>query len=231
MAITFREFPWYIQALIFVALAVVLIGLGIYLPFSPVASKRTEVTTLHDQDASLKQEVAGLEVYERRYADYNQQMNALHKQMDTLQAIVPEDKQVDEFIRLLQGAAAASRVQIRSLTAQTVIPHQYHYEMPFQISVDGPYFNVVDFFSRLSRLSRIINVGDLTLMGVDASKEGKFAMRPDTSVSGSCNVVTFFTNPANAAPGSAATPTPASAPAANSPVARPAMPPAVRAVR
>ena len=194
--ISFREFPWYIQALIFVALAVVLIGLGIFLPFSPVASKRVgSGSTPRSRLRSSNQEVAALEVYERRYAEFNQEMNALHKQLDTLQAIVPEDKQTDEFIRLLQGAAAASGVQIRSLVAQNVIPHQYHFEMPFAISVDGPYFNVVDFFSRLSRLSRIINVGDLSLSAVDPSK-GKYPMRAGTSVTGNCMVVTFFTSPA-----------------------------------
>jgi type IV pilus assembly protein PilO len=212
MAISFREFPWYIQALIFVALAVVLIGLGIFLPFSPVASKRAEVTQLHDQDAQLNQQVAALEVYERRYAEFNQEMNALHKQLDTLQAIVPEDKQTDEFIRLLQGAAAASGVQIRSLLAEAVVPHQYHFEMPFAISVDGPYFNVVDFFSRLSRLSRIINVGDLSLGGIDPSK-GKYPMRAGTSVTGNCIVVTFFTSPDT----SGAAPTPSAAPSASHP--------------
>lgn len=222
MAISFREFPWYIQALIFVALAVVLIGLGIFLPFSPVASKRVEVAQLHDQDAKLHQEVAALEVYERRYAEFNQEMNALHKQLDTLQAIVPEEKQTDEFIRLLQGAAAASGVQIRSLLAQAVVPHQYHFEMPFAISVDGPYFNVVDFFSRLSRLSRIINVGDLSLSSVDPAK-GKYPMRAGTSVTGNCIIVTFFTT----ADTTGATPTANSGPGANPPgaAAAPAHPP------
>ena len=33
--------------------------------------------------------------------------------------------------------------------------------MPFEVQADGPYFNLLDFFGRLSRLSRIINVGDL----------------------------------------------------------------------
>jgi type IV pilus assembly protein PilO len=209
MAISFREFPWYIQALIFVALAVVLIGVGIFLPLSPVAAKRDAVAQLHDQAAALDQEVASLEVYERRYAEFSQDVNALHKQLDTLQAIVPEDKQEDEFIRLLQGAAAASGVQLRSLTAQAVVPHQYHYEMPFLVSVDGPYFNVVDFFSRLSRLSRIINVQDLTLGAVDPVKGGKYPMRPGTSVSGTCTVVTFFTNPESTAASPAAAPAPA----------------------
>jgi len=43
-----------------------------------------------------------------------------------LKAIVPEEKEVDEFIRLVQGAAAASNVTIRRFTAQAVVPREYH---------------------------------------------------------------------------------------------------------
>jgi type IV pilus assembly protein PilO len=217
MAISFREFPWYIQALIFVALAVVVIVAGIYLPISPVATARTQVTQLTDQDNGLKTEVQQLQVYERQYTEFNQEMNALHKQLDTLQAIVPEDKQVDEFIRLLQGAASASGVQIRRLQADPIIPHDYHFEMPFEIQVDGPYYAIEDFFARLSRLSRIINVGDLTFSSVDPAHGTGYPVRPGTSVSGTCTVTTFFSKPDDSAAAPAAT----AAPAAAAPAAHP----------
>jgi type IV pilus assembly protein PilO len=219
MAISFREFPWYIQALIFVALAVVVIVAGIYIPISPVATARTQVTQLTDQDNELKTEVQQLQVYERQYTEFNQQMIALHKQLDTLQAIVPEDKQVDEFIRLLQGAASASGVQIRRLQADAIIPHDYHFEMPFEIQVDGPYYAIEDFFARLSRLSRIINVGDLTFSAVDASKGTGYPVRPGTSVSGTCTVTTFFSKPDDSA--AAPAPAPAAATPAPAPAAQP----------
>src|SRR2546430_7071569 len=64
-------------------------------------------------------------------------MDALSKQLDTLKTIVPEEKETDEFIRLLQGAASASSVQIRRLTAQAIVPKEYHYEMPFEVQADG----------------------------------------------------------------------------------------------
>ena len=38
--------------------------------------------------------------------------------------------------------------------------------MPFDVEADGPYFSVLDFFAKLGRLSRIINVGDMKLTGV-----------------------------------------------------------------
>jgi Tfp pilus assembly protein PilO len=130
-------------------------------------------------------------------------MAALEKQLDTLKTIVPEEKQVDEFMRLLQEAASASGVQIRSLTSLAVVPRDYHYELPFQIDVDGPYFSIEDFFARLSRLSRIINVGDLSFTGLADPSKAKFPVRPGTTVEGKCTVTTFFSNPTDESPASA----------------------------
>ena len=141
----------------------------------------------------MNQEVNALRVYERRYADFRAEMEALQKQLETLRTIVPEEKELDEFIRLLQGAAAASNVQVRRLTAQPVISREYHYELPFEVQVDGPYYNILDFFSRLSRLSRIINVGDLQFGGLGEAKGAKYPVRPGTTVSGTFTAVTFFT--------------------------------------
>jgi type IV pilus assembly protein PilO len=197
MAISFREYPWYLQALIFFALALVIFGLGEYLPMSPVAAMRTTLDANHQRDSDLNRQVSELQVYERRNAEFKVEMAALEKQLETLKTIVPEEKEVDEFMRLLQEAAAASGVQIRSMTSQAVVPKDYHYELPFTISVDGPYFSIEDFFTRLSRLSRIINVGDLSFKGLDDPSKSTFPVRPGTTVTGACTVTTFFSNPAD----------------------------------
>jgi Tfp pilus assembly protein PilO len=202
-SISFKEFPWYIQALVFVALAILLIAAGLYVPGLPVSAARADLGVLHDQDTKLNQEVSALQVYERRYAEFQQEMAALDKQLETLQQIVPEDKETDEFMMLVEGAAAASGVQVRKLTAQNVISRDYHFDMPFVIQVDGPYYDIVDFFARLSRLSRIINVGDLkfdTLAGV----KSPYPVRPTTTVTGTCTITTFFTTSGSAAPPAAA---------------------------
>src|SRR5258708_26218816 len=123
-------------------------------------------------------------------------MEAISKQLDTLKTIVPEEKETDEFIRLLQGAASASKVEIGRWTAQAIVPKEYHYEMPFEVQADGPYFNLLDFFGRLGRLSRIINVGDLAFDDPDKPKGAKYPTRPGTTVSGIFTATTFFTKPA-----------------------------------
>jgi Tfp pilus assembly protein PilO len=79
------------------------------------------------------------------------------------------------------------------------VPKEYHYEMPFEVQADGPYFNMLDFFSRLSRLSRIINVGDIQFDDPSTSggKETKYPLRPGTTVTGIFTVTTYFTKPAD----------------------------------
>ena len=197
MANPFRDMSVVMQVLVAVAIAVVLVLAGVYLPFSPVARERDAVDKAVLDRTQLTQEVTQLQVYQQRYGELKQQMDALSKQLDTLKTIVPDEKDTDEFIRLLQGAASASNVQLRRLTSQAIVAKEYHFEMPFEVQADGPYFNMLDFFERLSRLSRIINVGDLTFADPDASKNSKYPLRPGTTVAAVFTATTFFTKPAD----------------------------------
>lgn len=204
MAISFKEFPWYIQALVFLALAILIVLAGEFTPYSPVQQTRNNLAQAYAEYSKLNAEVTQLQVYKREYAEFQKDMEALRKQLDTLKTIVPEEKELDEFMRLLQGASAASGVQIRRMTAQAVNAKEFHYEMPFELQVDGPYYNILDFFARLSRLSRIINVGDLSFTGLDASRGPKFPMRAGTTVTGTLTATTFFTKAAETTPGKVA---------------------------
>src|SRR5271169_294053 len=199
MANPFRDMSVIMQGLLALAIAVILVLAGLYLPFSPVAQARADYDKAVTDREKLNQEVTQLQVYKQRYGELKQQMDALNKQLDTLKTIVPEEKEVDEFIRQVQGAASASNVQLRRLTAQNIVPKDFHYEMPFEAQADGSYFNVLDFFSRLSRLSRIINVGDLQFDDPSGTsvKGTKYPIRPGATVSGVFTVTTFFTKPAD----------------------------------
>lgn len=193
----FRDWPWPLQAVLYVGLAFVLIALGFYLPVSPVANIRTQLEAAQSQLKPLETEVASLRVYKQRRAELQSDMDALQKQLATLQTIVPEEKQTDQFILMVQGAAVSSGVIVRRLTAKGTVSKPYYFEMPFDVEADGPYYSVLDFFSRLGRLSRIINVSDLKLTSSSSgSGAPKFRTAPGTSVTGTFTMTTFFTKSA-----------------------------------
>jgi type IV pilus assembly protein PilO len=182
-----------------VGLAVVLIVAGLYIPGLPLANVRDQLESAQAELKPLETEVESLRVYKQRRAELQTEMDALQKQLATLQTIVPEDKQTDEFILMVQRAALSSGVSIRTLTARPVAQKPYYFEMPFDVEADGPYYSVLDFFSKLGRLSRIINVGDLKLSAIGTNRNSKFRVVPGTSVTGTFTVTTFFTNPAEQA--------------------------------
>jgi len=198
MATAFRDWPWPLQAVFYFGLAVVLVLLGIYVPGSPVAGVRSQLVQAQSEYKPLETEVQNLRVYKQRRAELQSDMEALQKQLATLQTIVPEDKQTDQFILMVQNAALSSGVTLRRLTAKGVQQKQYYFELPFEVEADGPYYSVLDFFSRLGRLSRIINVSDLKLNGLaEKNSPPKFRMAPGTSVTGTFLVTTFFTKSAD----------------------------------
>lgn len=190
----FQDWPWPLQAVAYVALAFVIIAAGFYVPGSPIAGVRNDLQAAQAQLKPLEQEVASLRLYKQRKAELQSDMDALQKQLATLQTIVPEDKQADQFILMVQRSAASSGVLIRTLTAKPIATKDYYSEMPFEVEADGPYYGVLDFFSQLGRLSRIINVGDLKLSGLKQNQSGeKFRMTPGSSVTGTFTITTFFT--------------------------------------
>jgi type IV pilus assembly protein PilO len=202
MAISFRELPAPAQAVVFLALAGAIILLGEYVPGLPIQQVRLERADAQKHLSDLQKDVQALQVFERQSGQLRADIEAMQKELDTLKTIVPDEKQVDEFIKALNDSARASSVSLRRLKAKPIEPKDYFYVVPFEVDVDGPYYQVMDFFTRLGHLSRIINVGDLEI-GNPANWRrggGNFILRPGTTVIGTFTATTYFTGGPGAPP-------------------------------
>jgi Tfp pilus assembly protein PilN len=122
MAISFRELPAPIQAVIYLAVAGLIVLAGEYVPGSPIQQVRAERANLQTQLAKLQDEVNSLQVFEKQRAALTADIEAMQKELDTLKTIVPDEKQVDEFIKALSDSARASSISIRRLTSKPIEP-------------------------------------------------------------------------------------------------------------
>jgi type IV pilus assembly protein PilO len=192
MAINLREMSLPVQALMFALLAVVLIAVGFFAPFSPLKEKDAELATTLSKEKDLISQKAVLETFERQRAEVERDIHALQIEIENRRMIIPADKDADEFIRLMQGAAGSAGVNIRRFKALSVAARDQYFEMPFEVEVDGPFYAVSDFFDRLSKVSRMINVGDLTFKSTAEGAGRKYPLRPGTTVSGTFVAMAFF---------------------------------------
>ncbi len=149
--------------------------------------------------------------YEPRLTEVNRRIELLKQQLDIQKRIVPDEKEAADFIHLLQDKAQASGVEIRRYTANldSVVTKEFYTEVPYEVELDGPYYSVLEFFNKVGRMERIINVSTLK-MGAIGSTKGSIGRRryiyaPGESVVATCVATTFFSHDASQVPAPAVT--------------------------
>ena len=147
---------------------------------------------------------AQLRPFEGQLKQLELQIDSLQRQMDRQKQIVPDTKKADEFIHEMQADAVAAGVEIRDYLAKPVNPKQYYTEVPFDMEIDGPYFNMLNFFQKVGTMERIVNVDNLRMSGIGsrASSPVKrhYDYAPGETVTVACTAKTFFSQTAQIEP-------------------------------
>ncbi len=152
-------------------------------------------------DAKL-QENAQLEPYRTKLADIDRQIANLQQQLEIERRIVPDEKEVDGFMKMLDAEADKAGIEVRRYTADPVSSKEFYSEVPFQVELDGPYYSMLGFFDQVSKLERIVNVSNLQVATTKKASEAKakhtYKYAPNESVVATCVATTFFSHDAPA---------------------------------
>ena len=191
----FSELPGTTQVAIIVGGAVAL-TVGFYflqLRSMTAANQRANATLQAKQ-----RENSLLRPYRDKEKELQQKIAALQQQLDILKKIVPDEKEADQFMHIMQATANSAGVEIRRYTSKPVVTHEFYTEAPFEMDIDGPYYSVLNFFAHTAKLERIINVGGLQMSTVkrpsDAKVKKAYQYAPSESVVVSCLATTFFSH-------------------------------------
>ncbi len=139
-----------------------------------------------------------LESYRPKLKQIEQQLAELKQQLEIEQRIVPDEKKVDGFITMLDAEAQKAGVELRRYTAKDSRAQQYYTEVPFDMEADGRYYSMLNFFDRVSKLERIVNISNLLVSttknpsGAKAKKTYQYT--PDESVVASFTATTYFSH-------------------------------------
>jgi type IV pilus assembly protein PilO len=97
---------------------------------------------------------------------------------------------------MMDGEAFKAGVELRRFTAKDVKQQQYYTEVPFEMELDGPYYSVLNFFDRVSKLERIVNVGGLMVSTTKnpsgAKTKHTYQYAPNESIVATFTATTYF---------------------------------------
>ena len=215
MQLSLSKLPWYGQVGAFAVVSAM--ALGAYFYFydttarSEVAAKRQQLAKLHVEIARGRQLAAKLPEFRAQVVD-------LEARLDSLKAVLPEQKDVGDLLRRIQTLAAQSNLEVRGFKPQPIAQKQMHAEWPIAIELDGTYHDLGAFFDRVSTVPRIITVSAVTIKakGLQGPRAAAQVAEGKT-ISANCVATTFVLSDAPAAPpakGQAPGAKPAAAPAA-----------------
>jgi len=151
-----------------------------------------------------------LESYRPKLKQIEQQLAELKQQLEIEQRIVPDEKQLDAFITMMDAEAVKAGVELRRYKAKDVKSQQYYSEVPFELDLDGPYYSMLNFFDRVSKLERIVNVSDLlvstTRNPAGAKTKRSYQYAPNESVVATFVATTYFSHDQPSTAGAGAKP-------------------------
>ena len=144
------------------------------------------------------QENNELESYRPKLKQIEQQLAELKQQMEVEQRIVPDEKLVDQFITMMGSEAQKAGVELRRYKAKDTKSQQYYTEVPFDLELDGPYYSALNFFDRVSKLERIVNISGLVVSTTKTPSGAKvkhqYQYAPNESVVASFTATTYFSH-------------------------------------
>ena len=174
-----------------------IVGTGA-LYYTVFKSQRDENASAQTKLQAKMRENAELEAYKPKLADIERQLASLKQQLEIERRIVPDEKEVDNFMRMVSGEARKAGIEIRRYTAKPVSAREYYTEVPFEVELDGPYYSMLGFFDRVSKLERIVNVNNLLVASTrkpsDAKAKKTYQYAPNESVVATCLTTTYFSH-------------------------------------
>jgi len=181
MELSLNKLPWYVQVGTFVALAAGLVGVFYYFYVMPA---QADMDIRRKQLATLRADITKGSTTANQLGQFKAQVAELQGRLESLKAVLPEEKDVADLLRRIQTLATQSNLAIKGFKPSPVVTKQMHVEWPIALQLDGTYHNLGMFFDRVSKFSRIINISNLDIKGKDKPD-------PNSTITAQCVATTF----------------------------------------
>ncbi len=181
MELSLSKLPWWGQIGAFV---VVCAGAAYGFWHFYVADMSADVNLRQTRLTSLRADISRGVATARRLPEFESQVAQLELRLENLNQVLPEEKDVADILRRIQGLATQSNLSIQRFTPLTPVQQALYAEIPYRLQAEGTYHNLGLFFDRISKFPRIISVSDITI-------RAKTPPEPNATIMAECVATTF----------------------------------------
>ncbi len=149
-----------IKVLILVVTLLVITALYVVFGFLP---KRSEITQLDRRLSKLLGKKAEQEAIVQNLPAFRAECRNLEAQLQTAMAQLPNKKEIPSLLQNISNLGRESGLEIPSFRPGLAAKKDFYAEVPVNLTLMGPFPQLLHFFYRIGTLPRIVNVADLSI--------------------------------------------------------------------
>jgi type IV pilus assembly protein PilO len=160
--INMSTLPAAVKVLIAFLPAIVISALVILLLILP---RHKEIERLNGEITKQENDIAKDQVKAAKLSTLKAENEKLQKRLDELKLQLPEEREVSGLLKQVSDLGIKSGLKIISWKPEQKKDHPSGtiYEIPVAVELSGSYHNLGIFFSRLTKLNRIVNISDIKM--------------------------------------------------------------------
>lgn len=168
--------PWYVGLGAGLAVAAVLLLLGEWQVFSKAKDR---IAQQEKELAKLEAKIQEGRAARARLPQFREEVRRLELELDKLLRILPARLNTEDLLRRLRALAEQGDLNLLVIRPGGLNNRDFYREWPIAISLEGTYHNLALFFDRIGRFSRIINIENLRVGGIDPGKNDGHTLKAD----------------------------------------------------
>jgi type IV pilus assembly protein PilO len=138
-----------------------IIGAAAY--FLLISPLEIKVAQLRTQEASLQRDLTQNRAILADFAKYRREAAELEVKINALKEKLPSDREMPSLYRTLTDAGTQAGLAVTLFQPRAAAVKDYYAEIPITVNAEGSYHGLGEFFERVARLPRVVNVKDLKL--------------------------------------------------------------------
>ncbi len=174
--------PWYVSALVGVALAAAFV---VTFKYVQADKMKHQIVSKEKKLKRLEREINEGRAAQKSLPQFREEVARLQLELDKLLRILPSRRNTEDLLRRIRRLTEQGDFDLLRFTPRGLSKRDFYSEWPIRISLNGKYHNLALFFDRIRRFSRIINVENLR---IGARSRGRH------SVSANFTIKTFIYN-------------------------------------
>lgn len=171
------------KILICVLTLILLLGPTIYFLYIP---KHKQIEKLTGEYNSLMNELKEAKQRASQLNKYKAEVKAVEADFEIAKQALPESEEIPELLTSISHSGQDSGLEFILFKPEKEREQGFYAEIPVSIKVVGNYYNIVMFYDKVAKLSRIVNIKDIKL---DAIKNKEDPEKTDLNIS--CTALTY----------------------------------------